>query len=372
MTITQTPDTGLDTGEIESLTGLGYGDESRHSGTCIVIDQGVRHISVFDDDVDILPIAEALQRYPWVQDLMYHLIPTDFDEHVREFAESTHPPVGHFIWVHEGADVTLPVQSFTLLETPQGRQFMHNITVVDKDATVTMISGSAVTEPVHTGTHVSISETYIREGATCHSVSIERWGKDMEVHSYARSHLSPGAHTTDTAIALSGLKNHYSNSVTVIEENASSSDQMVVFAPAGTRRVMDSEIRLAGAGANSESVTRMVTDGGDIANRSLLIGDTSGVSGYLGCDGLKLQDGGELLSSPSLLARTSDAQLSHEASIGKISQEKMAYLMATGMTEDNARALIVQGFLDLDQDRLPEIVRDQVRTMTAAAKTGSM
>ncbi|WP_099023497.1 SufD family Fe-S cluster assembly protein [Mycolicibacterium palauense] len=358
--------------EVRPLREIGYSAEREHSGTCVIVDNELRRISVRDDGVEIWPIAEALRRYPWVQDLMFNLIPPDFDDLVREFAESTQERVGHFIWVHEGVTLGKPLQSFTLLETPQARQFVHNITVVDRNATMTMLSGAAVWGQTHTGHHVSISETYLREGATCSSVSIERWADGMTVDSYARAHLAAGAHSTDTAIALSGLRSHYCNSATVLEADANSNDQLVVYAPGGTTRTIESEIRLTGAGANAESLTRMVTGDGTIVNRSELTGEAPGVHGYLGCDGLKLTDGGELRSSPSLVAKSSDAQLSHEASIGMISADKIAYLMSTGLSEEDARTLIVQGFLDLDAQRIPEVFRREVQDMVAAAKTGFM
>src|SRR3546814_10918591 len=97
---------------------------------------------------------------------MFKLINPTENEHVAQAAESRHAPVGHFIRVRKGAKVRLPVQVFTLLETPQGRQFHHNITVIEEGAEVEMISGSAVPPSVHAGHHLSISETYLREGAT--------------------------------------------------------------------------------------------------------------------------------------------------------------------------------------------------------------
>lgn len=358
--------------EIEPLTAIGYGAEASHSASCVIVDQEVRHITRVDEDVEILPLAVALRTYDWVQDLMFSLIPPDYDEHVREAAESPVEPVGHFIWVHDGAEVTLPVQSFTLLETPQQRQFIHNITVIGRDASLTTLSGSAVTTHVRTGHHVSISESFLGAGAEHRSVSIERWGADMDVHSYSRSQIGAGARDYATNIALSTLKNHHADGATTVEAGGSSRDQSVIFAPTGTHRLMESEIVLAGEGASAESLARMVTDGGTIENRSRLVGDAHGVRGYLGCDGLKLTDDGELASAPSLVARTADAQLSHEASIGMISQEKVTYLMASGMTEEEARSLIVSGFMELDEELVPAAYRREVKELVAAAKSGAM
>lgn len=358
--------------EKQQLTPVGYSVEGEHSGTCVLVNQEVRHITVNDPDVEILPLKDALARYDWVQDLMFNLIDPAENEHVAQAAESRHAPVGHFIRIRKGAKVRLPVQVFTLLETPQGRQFHHNITVVEEGAEVEMISGSAVPASVHAGHHLSISETYLREGATCRSVSIEHWGSAMEVHSYARTHVGKDARAIESNIQVSPLKHHCSQSRTVIEDGGVANDQSVIFAPAGTERVMESEIHLKGVGARSESMSRMVTGGGTIANRTTLIGEGRDTRGFLGCNGLKLSDEGEILSVPALRARSAQAQLSHEASIGMIDQAKLSYLMASGMSEDAARDLIIQGFLNLDAQQFPEAIRIEVSRTIAAANSGSI
>ncbi|AMK22947.1 MULTISPECIES: SufD family Fe-S cluster assembly protein [Sphingomonadaceae] len=365
-------DPGVTAEEKERLANVGYGAEGERAGTCVVVNQDVRHIGVNDEKVEILPLKDALLRYDWVQDLMFGLVDPDANAHVREAAESRHAPVGHFVRIRAGAKVQLPVQLFTLLEMPQGRQFHHNVTLIEKDAEVEMISGSAVPKRVHSGHHISLSETYLREGAICRSVSIEQWGAGMEVHSYARSHVGKGARSTDSKVQMSPIKHHYAESRTIIEEGGMSSDQSVIFAPAGTQRIMESEIHLKGGGAHSESLTRMVSAGGSISNKALLVGEAKATKGFLGCNGLKLTEQGEILSVPSLLARSSEAQLSHEASIGMISQEKLAYLMSSGMSEDAARDLIIQGFLTLKDELLPEIVGEEVKKMIAAANSGSL
>lgn len=354
------------------LAEVGYEEESRRAGTCVLVDQEVRHIGLSDNAVEILPLVEALRRYDWVQDLMFGLIDPAEDERVAEVAESRHAPVGHFVRVLEGAKVRLPIQLFTLLEAPQGRQFHHNITVIEKGAEVEMISGSAVPRSVHAGHHVSLSETYLREGAVCRSVSIEHWAANMEVHSYARSRLERNAHAIDSVIQLAPVKHHVSQSRSYLEEGATANDQAVIYSPVGTTRIMESETWLQGEGARCESITRMVTAGGVVSNRATLVGEAAGVSGFLGCNGLKLSDEGEIVSVPALRALNAQAQLSHEASIGMIDQEKLGYLMASGMSEDQARDLIIQGFLNLDEQKIPMSVREEVVRTITAARSGAM
>ena len=354
------------------LSEVGYQPDAQRAGTYVLVDQDVRHIADADPGVEVLPIKDALKTYPWVQDLMFGLIAPDENEHVEQAAERLHDPIGHFIRVREGAKVKLPVQSFSLLEMPQGRQFTHNVTVIEDRAEVEMISGSAVPPEVHAGHHISIDETYVRPGAVCRTISVEHWGSGMEVHSYSRTRVEKGAHTTSRQIQMAPIRHHVCETKTFVEEDGRSNDQSIVFAPEGTNRLIESEIHLNGPGANAESLARMVTAGGTITNKAQLVGNAPRSKGFLGCDGLKLTDHGDVLSIPGLLAKSAEAQLSHEASVGMISAEKMTYLMASGLDEDTARDLIIQGFLHLNEQHLPPAIRASVEDMIAAAKSGAM
>ena len=346
--------------ERDVLHDVGFDDMDARSGTSVLVDHEMRVAVSKDPGVEILPLAEALDTYDFVQDLMFGLASPEHDAHVATVAEHMHAPLGHFVWVKPGAKVRMPVQSFTLLETPQARQFTHDVTLIDEGAEVEMVSGSAAPPAVHRGRHISILECYQRPGSVCRSVSIDHWGAEMDVFSYGWSRLEAGARGLSTAVMLSPIRRSVSRSVSILEEGASAVSQAIVFAPEGTEREIFTETRLAGAGATSEDVARMVSSGGRILNDAVLIGDAGGTSGFLGRDGLKLADQGEIAAIPALRARAEGALLSHEASVGMIDGEKLAYLMASGMEEDAARDLIVQGFLSLEDDRLPEGVRRRV------------
>lgn len=372
MTEGKADDFRLSNEERSILHDVGYDDESRRAATSVLIDRQMRIARSTDDDVVMMPLSEALKSFDFVQDLMFGQVAPDANDDMREISAHMDDPLGHFTWVRPGAKVALPVQSFTVLELPQGRQFTHDITLIGEGAEVEMISGSAVPPKVHAGRHVCLSETFIRAGARTRSISIEHWGGNMEVrnHSYAR--LETGAHNTSTAISLGAVRDHQSFSRMTLGQDAHSVSQSIVFSPKGSNKRLDDEIVLAASGAKSENMTRMVSAGGTITNNALLIGDASQSSGFLGCDGLKLTDIGEVIAVPALNARAEGAQLSHEASVGMVSSEKLAYLMATGLGEDAARDLIVQGFLSLESEHIPPTVRQNVSEMIAEAKSGGM
>ena len=354
------------------LHDVGYDDESKRAATSVLIDRQMRITRSTDDDVVVMPLAEALQTYDFVQDLMFGLVAPDDNDDIRDISAHMHDPLGHFTWVKPGAKVSLPVQSFTVLELPQGRQFTHDITLIDEGAEVEMISGSAVPPQVHAGRHVCLSETYMRPGARSQSVSIEHWGVNMEVSSHSYTELGRGAHSASTAISLASVRDHRAYARSVMGQDSHCVAQSIVFAPDGCSKLIDDQITLAASGARSESMTRMVSAGGTITNNALLIGDAADTTGFLGCDGLKLTDRGEIIAIPALQARAEGAQLSHEASVGMVSADKLAYLMASGLDEDTARDLIVQGFLSLESNHIPPTVRTRVAEMIAEAKSGGM
>lgn len=367
-----TATTALTDDEETLLRHVGFEADTARSGTAILVNQGVRYVGARHSGVEVMSLKDALERYDWVQDLMFRLISPDENERVRQAAESTDDPVGHFVYVHDGVRVPHPIQTFTLLETPQGRQFTHNITVIGEGAEVDMISGAAVPQRVHAGHHISIEESYIRKGARCRSISIESWGSGMEVESYSRTEVGEAAEQTSNQIMLAPIKHHTSETVTFVGRDARCNDQAIIFAPRETERVFDTTTYLMEPGARSESTARMVSAGGTITNKAVLVGNAPETNGFLGCDGLKLSDEGAVIAIPSLDARREGAQLSHEASVGMIARDKLSYLMASGLSEDSARDLIVQGFLNLKDQYLPDELRDQVGEMIAAAKSGGM
>ncbi|MEM7721117.1 MAG: SufD family Fe-S cluster assembly protein [Pseudomonadota bacterium] len=358
--------------ERDILHDVGFEDFADRAATGILADDSMRIAQSNDPGVEILPLNEALRTYDFVQDLMFGLVSPEENEHIAMVAEHMHDPLGHFVWVKPGAKVKLPVQSFTLLETPQGRQFTHDITLIDESAEVEMISGSAVPSNVHKGRHISIGECYMRKGSSCSSVSIEHWGAGMEVYSYGYSQMDAGARSQSTSIMMSPIKKHLSRSTSTLGADTSSVSQAIIFAADGTERVIDTETHLTGSGAKSEDVARMVSAGGTIINNARLVGDAAGTNGFLGCDGLKLTDRGEITAVPALQARAEGAMLSHEASVGMIDSDKLNYLMSTGMDEDAARNLIVQGFLSLENEAIPSRLRKRVVDLIAEAKSGGM
>ncbi len=359
---------GRESATPELLETIGWVAPEQRSGTSVLIDHEFGACASTDPRLVVMPLAQALVEFPWVQDLVFSQISPQEDEVLHRAFESTREPLGTFTWVKDGATISLPNQSFTVLTKPQERQFVHDITVIGDDVTIDSVSGAAVAPALTNATHVSVSETFIGNNSTVRSISVDRWGKNMQVHTYERTTIGRNSKLSSISVAVSGLRHQQDDSVTIVGENSTCIEHSIVFAPAGTHRDVRNRTVLGGRGAQAEQVARMVSDGGEIRNSSTLVAETEAVRGFLECDGLMLKPQGRIESVPALDAQVDQAQLSHEASVGMIDDAKLDYLRAFGLGEDNARDPIVQGFLNLEDQRIPESVRATVENLVTAAR----
>ena len=103
-----------------------------------------------------------------------------------------------------------------------------------------------------------------------------------------------------------------------------------------------------------------------------LVGEIPGIRAHLECKGLLLSDKGRIHAIPELEGTTSDLEMSHEAAVGKIAQEEVEYLMARGLSEQEATALIIKGFLSLDIVGLPADLKKELERMIEETDTEAM
>jgi hypothetical protein len=107
-------------------------------------------------------------------------------------------------------------------------------------------------------------------------------------------------------------------------------------------------------------VSRTISGGGVVIARGELIGKKKDIKAHLECSGMLLNDQGKIQAIPILEARHPDVDMSHEASVGKIAEEEIYYLMTRGIAEEEAVSLIVRGFLDTKILGLPEYLEKEV------------
>jgi Fe-S cluster assembly scaffold protein SufB len=153
-----------------------------------------------------------------------------------------------------------------------------------------------------------------------------------------------------------------------VGENAVVRYNSILVAARGSSLDVGSRAILDARGARTEIISRAISTGGKIIVRGDIEGNALEVKGHLECRGLILQDEGAIHAIPELKGSLPGIDLSHEAAIGKIAEEEIEYLMARGLTRDEATATIVRGFLRVDIEGLPPLLSAEVQRAVEAGE----
>jgi len=352
---------------MQTLKNVAFDPQQQKSGSFLASDMEVLDTHSATDAIEILPIEMALEKYAWLSKLIHSLVPADKDEYVREVANSARR-LGYFIRVRAGEKVALPVYTCYMINTSDFTQCTHNIVIAEEGAELHLISGCTSSAHALSGRHLGVTEYFIKEGATVTSTMIHSWGREIEVYPRSAAHVGKNARFVSNYVALSSVKRLQMEPTSIIEEGGLGESYSVVYAPEGSFFDVGSTAILNGKRASSQIVSRVVSDGGEVVTRGKIVGKQAGGRGTMACNGLLLNKKGMIHAIPELQGENPLLELSHEASVGMISREELAYLMASGIEEEKAKSLIIEGFLDLRIPSLPDYLQRQINAIVVKTK----
>jgi len=352
---------------LQTLKRVAFDPAQEKSASFFASDMEVLDAHSANEAIEILPVAVALEKYAWLAELMHSLVPADKDDYVKEVAGSPHV-LGYFIRVRAGEKVPLPVYTCYMINSRNFTQCTHNIIIAEEGSELHLISGCTSSAHAVSGRHLGVTEYFIKEGATVTSTMIHSWGRDIEVFPRSAAHVGKDAKFVSNYVALSSVKRLEMDPLALIEEGGLGEFYSVVYAPEGAAFDVGSTAILRGEGASTQIVSRAVSSGGNVVTRGKIVGRKAGGRGTMACNGLLLDKKGMIHAIPELKGENPLLELSHEASVGMISREELAYLMASGIEEERAKSLIIEGFLDLRIPLLPDYLQRQINALVKKTK----
>lgn len=340
----------------ERLEDIGYDRTAACSGHFLVLDHDIIESSKIIDGLEVLPLGEAFEKYPHVKDkLFFGLIDREKNEYTRQASEL--PPVGYYIRVEDGVTVEEPMQAAFLLALEGSTQVIHNIIELGRGARLHIVNGCTTAAHGRGGRHIGITETYLGEESSLGYTMLHNWGSQVEVYPSGAVAVGEGAHYISNYVAMTAVKKIVSNPVAYVKKGGSARFYSIIYARSGAYFDMGSQAALDGEEASGEIISRVVSEGGTVISRQMLTGNVAGAIGHMECSGLLINSEGVIHSIPELRGAHPDINLSHEAAVGKISSEELSYLRTRGLSEEQARALIIRGFLDLKIEGLPDKIQ---------------
>lgn len=351
----------------QTLRKVAFDENEERSASFIAKDWEILDNHSAVEGLEILPIQTALEKYEWLNELFFTLVEKNKDSYVEEVASSD-VLLGYFIRIKAGMKITLPVYTCYMINSDKFTQCTHNIVIAEEDSELHLINGCVANAHVGSGRHLGVTEYFIKDGATLTSTMIHSWGKEVEVYPRSSAHVGKNAKFVSNYVAISSVKKLQMDPLAIIEESGLGEFYSVIYAPEDSCFDIGSTVILNGEGASSEVISRVVSNGGEVTTRGKIIGKYPNGRGAMACNGLLLNKKGYIHAIPELVGEDPHLELSHEASVGMISKDELAYLMASGIKEEKAKSLIIEGFLDLKIPSLPDYLQRQINNIIKETK----
>ena len=263
---------------------------------------------------------------------------------------------GSFVYVPKGVSVEIPLQSYFRLNAAGAGQFEHTLIIVDEGASLHFIEGCSAPKYNVANLHAGCVELYIGKNARLRYSTIENWSKNMYNLNTKRAKVEEGG-VIEWVSGSFGSHVSYLYPMSVLNgEGARSEFTGITFAGKGQN--LDTGCKVVhnapktSSYVNTKSISK---DGGISTFRSSVVvsAKAKGSKSAVSCQSLMLDDISRSDTIPAMDIRTKDADVGHEAKIGRISDDAVFYLMSRGISEEDARALIVSGFADNVSKELP-------------------
>lgn len=339
---------GIPEAEQKFLAGVGAQFESEvvyHSTIKELEDQGV----IFTDT------DTALREYPELfKEYFSKVVP--YHDNKYSALNSSVWSGGSFIYVPKGVKVEKPLQSYFRINSEQMGQFERTLIIVDEGASLHYVEGC--TAPIYTtdSLHAAVVEIFVRKGGHARYTTIQNWANNIVNLVTKRALVEEDAHMEwiDGNIG-SGINMKYPTCI-LKGDRAKGTTISIAFAGKGMHQDTGAKMIHIGKDTTSTIVSKsMSAKGGKVNYRGMIRHDkrAEGAKSNVECDTIILDDQSTSDTLPYNIVKNNNAQVQHEASVSKVSEEQLFYLMSRGLTEEQATEMIIMGFIEPFAKELP-------------------
>lgn len=340
---------GIPEAERTSLAGVGAQYDSElvyHSMREEVAEQGVVYSG----------IEEALHG-PYEEMIREHFMrlvpPTD-----HKFA-ALHGAVwsgGSFVYVPAGVSLDFPLQSYFRLNAAGAGQFEHTLIIVEPGADLHFIEGCSAPKYNVANLHAGCVELFVGKDAHLRYSTIENWSKNMYNLNTKRCRVEEGGSIEWVSGSFGSHVSYLYPSSLLMGKGATCDFTGITFAGAGQDLDTGCKVHMAAPDCRATVSTKSISKGGGVSTfRSSVVVTPKAENARctVSCQSLMLDDRSVSDTVPAMDVRCATAQVGHEATIGRISDDTVLYLMSRGIGEEEARGMVVNGFAEPVSKELP-------------------
>ncbi len=256
---------------------------------------------------------------------------------------------GTFLYVPKGVKVSEPLQAYFRMNAKNMGQFEHTLIIVEEGADVHYIEGCSAPKYGSQALHAGLVEIFVKPGAKMRYSSVENWSRDTYNLNTKRAIIErDGVMEWIGGNMGSGVTMLYPCSM-LVGEGARADHMAIAFANKGQWQDTGAKVLHLAPHTSSKVVSKSVSkDGGVCVYRGLLkiAPHAHDCTANVECDALLLDELSRTDTVPDIQVKNNNVTIAHEATVGKLSEEDLFYLMSRGITEEDAKAMIVNGFIE--------------------------
>lgn len=263
---------------------------------------------------------------------------------------------GSFIYVPKGVKVEKPLQSYFRINSQQMGQFERTLIIVDEGGSLNYVEGC--TAPIYSkdSLHAAIVEIYVKEGGYCRYTTIQNWSNNIVNLVTKRAVVEARGHMEWIDGNIGSMVNMKYPACILKGEKAKGTTVSIAFA--GKGQIQDTGAKMIHLAENTTStiISKSICRGGGKVNyRGVVRHSPKAINArsHVECDTIILDNLSTSDTIPFNFVQNQKARIEHEATVSKVSEDQLFYLMSRGLTENQALEMIVMGFIEPFAKELP-------------------
>lgn len=309
-----------------------------------------------DDSLEVLSIENPLVK-EYLESSKLKLQDNEWKEYTGYFIKCAKNSFGN-------------VQTCFLTSQKGLEQRVQNVIVVEEGGHLDLFTGCLSSGHVKENVHRAITDIFIGKNAKLTFNMIHSWGKTSKVYPKVRVHVEKGGTYISNYIVWEEVKEIISSPVIELSDGARAITQSLSYIHPNSNIDLGGDIKLLGKASVGEIHSSAVNGGGSFVATTSIEGIGDGSKGHIDCNALLLDDRATVTAIPKLYSKNSNTQLTHEAFLGRVSNEEIEYLQTKGFNYDDAEEIIVKGFANKAIESMPERVREKMESILEKAKLG--
>ena len=308
-----------------------------------------------DKNVIFCSTDDALKKYPELFKKYFNKL-VKYDENKYTALNGAVWSGGTFIYVPPHTTIDRPLQSYFRIDTKNMGQFERTLIIVDDDSHVHYMEGCTATYHLSDSLHAAVVEIYVGKNSSCRYTTIQNWADNIYNLVTKRAEVAEGG-LMDWIDGNIGSKVNMKYPCCVLKGEGAAGN-CISIAVATNNQIQDAGAKMIHLAPNTTSkiISKSIAaSGGNASYRGTVYVDKKAENSksIIKCDTIILDDESKSDTIPKNVVKNNSSYLEHEATVSKLDQDKLFYLMSRGLNEEKARELLIMGFIEEFRESLP-------------------